>query len=421
MRRIVAVGSAVCLAWIFGSPPAWAQQDEAEVGSAEQIQTMKGQLEGMTEQVQILVTDVDKLKKIKISGYVQTRWETAENKRDTVAATGSGPTITPANNERFYIRRGRLKLTYDSSPLSQAVVYFDGASSGSSINVRLLEAYVSLLDPWTTLHRHALTIGQMNVPFGHELERSSSVRELPERSRAENVLFPGERDRGVKLVSQWTPQLETVVGLFNGAGISSADYPTSDPTRGKDMLARARFAQGTVDAAVSWYGGHATTALTGPGPDVETDKTRLGLDVQTYYELSGLGGGTLRAEYYGGKDVNPDSVRMLTTVPSGGGRFLRSNVVASHLATDFQGGYVMWVQNVGELFQAAVRYDVYDPNIDRDHDQFERLSIGSSWFYDGFTRITVSYDVPMTDAAASGGRFVDPHDNLWTVQVQHKF
>src|SRR6185503_19109887 len=145
--------------------------------------------------------------------------------------TGSGPTIAPSNNERFYIRRGRLKLTYDSSPLSQAVVYFDGASSGSSINVRLLEAYVTLLDPWTVLHSHAVTVGQMNVPFGYELERSSSVRELPERSRAENVLFPGERDRGAKLVSQWSSQLETVLGVYNGPGISSADYPTADPTR----------------------------------------------------------------------------------------------------------------------------------------------------------------------------------------------
>jgi len=379
VRRIIAVGSVVCLVWVFGGTRAQAQEDTAEVSSAEQLEKMKGQLEGMTEQVQVLVTDVDKLKKVKFSGYVQARWETAENKRDTVAATGTGPTLTPSNNERFYIRRGRLKLTYDSSPLSQAVVYFDGASSGSSINVRLLEAYVTLLDPWTVLHRHGLTIGQMNVPFGYEIERSSSVRELPERSRAENVLFPGERDRGVKLVSQWTPQLETMVGFFNGAGISSADYPTTDPTRGKDLLARIRFAQGTLDAAVSWYGGHATTALTGPEADVETDKTRIGADVQGYYALPGLGGGTLRAEYFGGKDVNADSVKALTTVPSTGGRFLRPNVISSHLATDFQGGYVMWVQNLGELCQAAVRYDVYDPNIDRDHDQFERLSdVGTS-------------------------------------------
>jgi len=410
---------AVTLALIGGGAPARAQEEGISPSAAEQLEALKGQLEGMTEQVQTLVGDVDKLKKVKLSGYVQACWETAENKRDTVAATGSGPTISTSNNERFYIRRGRLKLTYDSSPLSQAVIYFDGASSGSSINARLLEAYVTLIDPWTVLHRHALTIGQMNVPFGYEIERSSSARELPERSRAENVLFPGERDRGVKISSQWTSQLETMVGIFNGAGISSGDYPTSDPTRGKDFLARVRYAQGTIDGAVSWCGGHATTALT--GPDVETDKTRLGVDVQGYYELPSLGGGTLRAEYFGGSEVNPDSVKRLTTVPSGGGRRLVAGADPAHLATDFRGGYVMWVQNLGERFQAAARYDRYDPNTDLDHDQYERVSLGASFFYDGFTRITLSYDVPRTDVAATGGRFTDPHDNLWTVQVQHKF
>jgi hypothetical protein len=104
--------------------------------------------------------------------------------------------------------------------LSQAVVYFDGnTASGTTRNITLLEAYLTLLDPWTPDHRHGLTIGQMNVPFGYEIERSSSVRELPERSRAENVLFAGERDRGVKLVSQWTPWLETVVAVLNGGGV----------------------------------------------------------------------------------------------------------------------------------------------------------------------------------------------------------
>jgi hypothetical protein len=367
---------------------------------------------------------MDKLKRFKFSGYIQARWETAENKSDSVRVTGSGPTITPANNERFYIRRGRLKLTYDASPLSQALIYFDGASNGSSINVRLLEAHITLLDPWTVQHAHALTIGQMNVPFGYEIERSSSARELPERSRAENVLFPGERDRGVKLVSQWTPKFETVLGVFNGAGISSVDYPTTDPTRNKDFVARARWSQGWFDAAASWYGGHATTALT--GDDVETDKTRVGGDVQIFYEAPSLGGGSLRGEFYQGTDLNADSTSRRLIAPAGAGTtgrvlLARLNGDGSHLATDFNGGYVMWVQGVGPSLQFAARWDWYDPNTDLDHDQYTRTSLGLNAFYDGSTRITGSYDVIQTDAAAAGGTFRDPHDNLWTVQVQHKF
>jgi hypothetical protein len=84
------------------------EEPAAPAPTAEQIEALRGEVDGMTEQVQTLVSDVDKLKKFKFSGYVQARWETAENKNDSVAVTGSGPTITPSNNERFYIRRGRL-------------------------------------------------------------------------------------------------------------------------------------------------------------------------------------------------------------------------------------------------------------------------------------------------------------------------
>ncbi|MEK7823657.1 MAG: porin [Candidatus Eisenbacteria bacterium] len=376
----------------------------------------------MTEQMQTLQADTDKLKRLKLSGYIQARWETAENKNDSVKVEKSPAVITPANTERFSIRRGRLKLTYDSSPLSQAVVYLDGSTSGSAITMRLLEAYVTLLDPWTFDRRHQLTVGQMNVPFGYEIERSSSVRELPERSRAENILFPGERDRGIKLVSLWTPRLETVIALFNGGGINDPNFPTTDPTRGKDYLARARWSEGVFDAAVSWYGGRALTALT--GPDVSTDRTRFGADVQVYYALPVVGGGSLKGELYRGRNLNVDSVKTLVASPTTANpvTLLKPGAVGAHLATEVLGWYAMWVQNLGERFQLAARWESFDPNTDLARDQFERASLAIHWFYDGYTRFTVAYDVPRTEvAAAAGSGFTDPTDNLWTVQLQHKF
>ena len=412
-------------------PPAGYAQESATppADDAKKTEEMHGRLEGMNEQLQVLQTDTDKLKKFKFSGYLQARWETAENKNDSVRVTGTPPVATPANVERFYIRRGRLKLTYDSSPLSQAVIYFDG---GTDRTIRLLEAYVTLLDPWTTLHQHAATIGQMNVPFGYEIERSSSVRELPERSRAENVLFSGERDRGVKIVSQWTSQFETVVAVMNGGGVNQPDFPNTDPTRAKDIMGRARFSQGTVDGAVSYYDGRNLTPLS--GPDVQTDKTRLGVDAQVYYALPVIGGGSLKGEFYRGKEINPDSVRTMTATVTAGStqaRLLAASADPTHFATDFTGWYAMWVQNLGEKLQLAARYDEYDPNTDLDLDHFKRTSVGINFFYDGFTRLSVSYDAPTTRPNPSGSarynsvnpatRPADPHDNLWTVQVQHKF
>lgn len=408
----------LALAALLMALPAAAQ--EATTGDrdpATRVEEIEGRLEGMTEQLQALQTDTDRLKKFKFSGYIQARWETAETSSDTVKVDKSPAVLTPANTERFYIRRGRLKMTYDSSPFSQAVVYIDG---GQDRTIRLLEAYVTLIDPWTPLHSHQLTIGQMNVPFGYEVERSSSVRELPERSRAENVLFPGERDRGIKLVNGWTPRFETVLGFFNGGGVSHPDYPNADPSSSKDFVGRARYSQGVFDIALSAYLGENVTALT--GPDVETDKSRLGVDAQCFYELPTLGGGSLRGEFYSGDNLNADSVKALVSAATTANpvTLLRPGADPAHLATRFVGWYAMWVQSLGEQFQLALRYDAYDPNEDLDHDQYTRVSVGLNWFYDGFTRITVAYDMPQTDVLA-GGQYNDPADNLWTVQFQHKF
>jgi hypothetical protein len=264
-------------------------------------------------------------------------------------------------------------------------------------------------------------MGQMNVPFGYEIERSSSVRELPERSRAENVLFPGERDRGVKVVMAWNPKFETLVGLFNGGGINDPNFPTTDPSHGKDLVARARMSLGTFDAAVSWYGGKATIPLT--GPDVVTDRTRFGADAQLYYALPMAGGGSLKGEVYRGTNPNADSLKALVTTPSTANpvTLLVSGADPAHLATDCLGWYVMLVQNLGEKLQAAARWERFDPNDDRANDQFERASVGLNYFYDGYTRITVAYDLPRTRVAATGGGFRDPSDNLLTLQLQHKF
>ena len=379
---------------------------------------LQGLLDGLNEQIQTHQTDLDKLKRFKFSGYVQARMDVGEASSDTVKVSGSPATLATANLSRFFIRRARLKLTYDASPLSQAVVYFDG---GQDRTIRLLEGYITLMDPWTPLHGHQLTMGQFNVPFGFEIERSSSVRELPERSRAENVLFSGERDRGVKLEDQWTEKFKTSLALLNGGGINSADYPNTDPTRGKDFVGRARWSQGAWDVAGSYYFGRQVTALT--GPDAWTKKTRVGLDAQLFFAVPRLGGATFRGEFYQGHEANPDSAKALLTSPTSGNpvRLLKSGAKADHLATDMLGWYAMAVQNLGERAQFVVRYDAYDPNTDLDHDQYQRLSLGVNAFYDGYTRLTVSYDAITTESPVSAGRFRDPKDNLWTFQLQHKF
>lgn len=376
-----------------------------------------GRLESLTEQVQALQADTDKLKKFKFSGYLQARYEVSQVSDDSVRAAGSPLVLTPANLDRFSIRRARLKVAYDPSERTQGVVYFDG---GADRAVRLLEAYLVLSDPWTPYQDHQVTIGQFNVPFGYEVERSSSAREVPERSRAENVLFPGERDRGIKLHNRWSERFETTLAVLNGGGVGQADFPNTDPTAAKDWMARARVSLGTFDAAVSGYVGTGVVGLT--GPDAEVDRTRLGADAQWFWELPTLGGGTLRGELFAGEEANPDSVTALTTKVSADQpvRRLKPGASGAHLDSEFLGWYVMAVQNLGDRLQVAGRYDRFDRNVDVDHDQYERWTMAAHWFYDGFTRLTLAYEIPKTEVR-SGDRFKDPDDNLLTFQAQYRF
>lgn len=410
-------------------------QDRAASGSESPsagLDATKGRVEAMGEQVSTMQSDLDKLKKFKFSGYVQARYEVSDLSKDVLTWKPT-PAFSSGNTNRFFIRRARLKLTYDSSPLSQAVVYLDGDQNRT---VTLLEAYVTLRDRWTPNHRHALNVGQMNVPFGYELERSSSVRELPERSKAENVLFNGERDRGLNLTSQWIPQLQTVVGLVNGPGVKHADFPNSTPRKGKDLVARARWSQGIFDVAGSIYSGKnviplaADTLMVADGSYTH-DKTRYGVDAQFYYQLPSLGGGSFKGEFYTGHDANPDSVTALTAIKKPAratGRVLTSwgSQHKGDLATDFSGWYAMWVQNIGEQLQVAARYDYWDPNTNgaAKGEEYKRTSAAINYFYDGNTRLTIAYDVPKTgtyDKTKKKWSNVDPKDNLWTLQLQHKF
>jgi hypothetical protein len=413
---------ALALATGVAVAPAAAQDEAADTTAALTEHSppaeVAARVEAMNEQVQAIQSDLDKLRKVKLSGYLQVRYEVSEADHDSVRVTGSPATITPANLERFHLRRSRFKLTYDHAPWSQAVLYVD---AGADRQVRMLEAYAVLTDPRTAEPRHQLWVGQFNVPFGYEIERSSSLREVPERSRMENVLFPGERDRGLKLASAWSPRLETTIAVINGGGTGSTEFPATDPSRAKDVLGRVRGLFGAVDVALSGYVGRAVVPLT--GPDVTLDRTRVGADAQAYYELARLGGGTLRGEYWAGHQVNADSVNALTVRPTSANPVTLPVAGANlnHFATDFAGGYVMWVQNLGPSFQLAGRWERFDPNVDVDHDQFERWNAAVHWFYQGLTRLTVSYEIPRTERPDGSGGYFDPRDNLWTLQLQHTF
>src|SRR6185503_21206233 len=83
LARHIALATILAMG-LFTVPGIAQEQTSPAADTGAQSDELRGRVDGMNEQLQVLQTDTDKLKKFKFSGYIQARWETSENKSDTV-------------------------------------------------------------------------------------------------------------------------------------------------------------------------------------------------------------------------------------------------------------------------------------------------------------------------------------------------
>lgn len=397
-------------------------------------------VDGMAETAAITATDIALLKRLKVSGYVQGRFEANDSSRSGVA--GGYDVTKNLNANNFYIRRGRIKFTFEPNTSSKYVIYFDAARNTFSMK----EAYLELNKSHRE-HSFKLTAGQFNYPFGYEIEYSSSKRDFPERSLAENRLFRGERDRGVNLTWTAPSYLQANLGFVQGYGIENSTFTWFDPTKQKDIIGRVKSMLGMVDVGFSTYWGETYTPGSAPvaavpastkwvdtnlngaidegevtntpavaakaaGAAVNTDKIRYGLDAQAYFDVLAIGGTALRWEFYYGEDYQKASADLVGVSK----------------------GWYLWLsQSLGTRFGAAIRYDFFDPNIHNDYSESDpaklavlsndavgTTSIAVHYFWDANVRITAAYD--MFSTLKDGSMFFkydgDVDDNRFTLQFQ---
>jgi len=381
-------------------------------------QEIKERLDGINENLNTLNGDVAILKWLKVSGYLQARYEYNDSSTSTDTLLKGVATNRNANN--FYIRRGRIKFTFQPQQSSKYVIYFDASKN----SVSLKEAYVELnrVHKWNTF---TLTAGQFNVPFGYEIEYSSSKRDFPERSLAENKLFPGERDRGINFTYAAPKYLQLNLGLLQGLGI---DGPWNTPLKTKNVVARAKAKLGIIDFGMSGYWGKSyvnsvaavdgsstwydangnsrvdsgevkTTSPKAAVPGSTWDKDRYGIDAQAYLDLLPVGATGIRAEYFKARDYNSTAKKVL-----------------------HEQGWYGWVsQSLGNKFGAAVRYDYWDPNTLTLGDATGTWSFALHYFYDANVRLTAAYDIPhLLDGNSTFTKSVkDVKDNRFTLQFQY--
>ncbi|MCX8053552.1 MAG: porin [Armatimonadetes bacterium] len=236
-------------------------------------------------------SDVSKLKKVTVSGYVQARYSQFQG--DPNSATSDRP---PAN---FSVRRARIKVTGKPTDNSVVVIQLDGGQNytgAAAPSVTVRDAYLEYNFAGDPAFGLSMQMGQMKWPFGYEVVQSSAVRESPERSLIVQRLFPGERDRGFCLgFPMLNDKLYWKFGVFNGVQITQTPQ-----TNNKAAVASVRVKLGDIDfGASAWYGKNVLGKDGKLYYGSQDPKTRYGADIQWY--MSNL---SIKAEYITGVGVD---------------------------------------------------------------------------------------------------------------------
>ncbi len=424
--------------------------------SREELEEVKGALNGLNESFTEYRGFVDALRKIKISGYVQPqyRYTGVDNVPYNIGTFSGGP--FPTNSKSlFQVRRGRLKVTYDNV-LTMFVIQIDAVQTGFTVK----DAYLKVIEPWTKAF--GFQMGVFDRPFGYEISYSSSSRESPERSRLFQTLFPGERELGAKLF--YAPEmgplsmLRADVGVFNGSGPTANEYDNF-----KDIIGHVAYQLPfdeiglALDFGVSGYFGnvrnntrylYTSGTLAGGAPGFVVDSTAtnvsagvgrqyMGVDAQLYYDLPVLGGLILRGEYIFGKQAGTSNTSISTPAQFATGIYQR----------DFYGWYLNYVQNIGNANQFVLKYDVYDPNSNVSASDFvtgnttgslgltatdlKFSTFGLGWIHhwDDNVKFVLYYEIVSNEKLANLANTTSPlamystdvHDNVLTFRVQYKF
>ena len=417
------------------------------------LSTLADSLNGKIENVK---SDIGLLNRLKVTGYIQAQWQKADTAGSVTPFSGGAFPTTSDN--RFMIRRGRIKFTYDNE-LSQYVLQVDVTEKG----LALKDAYVAVKDPW--LQVATLTAGVFNRPFGYEITYSSSNRETPERARVFQSLFPQERDLGAMITL--SPKKGTKydwikldAGFFTGNGIN----PGFDSK--KDFIGHLYFAKANkketvkYGAGVSLYSGSVfqgskfvyfpgkVTDVSVAGLVDSTSSNKYGFAKRQYLGFDGqlsfqspVGFTQFRAEYLTG--TQPGQSASNVSLSTG------TAPTADTYVRNFNGGYIYFIQGIGQTKnQLVVKYDWYDPNtkvtgtdimsksaagkttaLGTADIKFTTLGLGWNYRFNSQVKFMAYYEIVKNETTAlsavgkngTTNTTKDLKDNVFTLRVQYKF
>lgn len=385
---------------------------------------------------------------ITITGFMEPEFQVGQSKGE---ASFAGGNFNATSNNRFLIRRGRLRTIYnviskDSFPVLDMVFEPEITQRGVSlneINGRLYE------NRW---HLFSVSAGMLVRPFGNEVTYPTRKYESPERGRMSQTLMRGEVDLGMAL--NFEPKaknhplryIKASVGIFNGQGLTApGEYDSF-----KDIIARVALLplpvskQFTISGGVSVLNGgieennrfiYHTVVQNGKHQNQvdssldnigkKAPRRYYGADLQLKYNY-GKGAATeLRFEYWKGTQSasgsSSETPVALLTEP--------------YYIRHFNGMFLYFIQTLTPKHQIVFKYDTYDPNSDVKGGEigaaganlgaadikYNTLGMGYHYYWNNNIRLTFWYDVVHNESTLLNGYTSDVKDNVFTCRLQLRF
>lgn len=211
------------------------------------------------------------LSPVRVSGYAQVDFiPYAQASQDEVNySTGA-----PLNQNRFLVRRGRVRVAAARGLLSAALEIDANTTNGAQ--VRPIAAELGLHWPerpdprWPSV---AVSVGLMKIPFGFEVPELDVVRPFLERSTVTRALFPGSFDLGARVHGQYR-FLDLTVAVMNGHPLADRVFPALAPNARKEIVGRLAVATTPVAGVALDLGISANTG-NGFHEGTPTTKDRL--------------------------------------------------------------------------------------------------------------------------------------------------
>jgi hypothetical protein len=400
-----------------------------------------------------------KQRELQLSGYAQVDFVPyRQSSQDEV----DGSTRQPLNEDRFTLRRARLRVETDRGYISGAMDI--DANTVNGPQVRPWTADVTFKYPaaapaatprtdttdlWDKPYL-LVSAGLLYTPFGYEATETEIRRPFLERTTMSNALFPQSVDLGVRVLGGFK-YVNYALGIMNGDPVGEKGFPGRDPNKSKDLVFRIGTVARPTDcfkiaagfSGLSGRGFHEGTPTTKdllvwrdanadgivepeeigviPGspstPSENFNRFALGADLRVSIAIPVIGDLVVRGEIVRAKNLDR---AVLVADPVAASRDLRES-----------GFYVGVTQELTRWGIIGVRYDRYDPDSDRqDQQALHLVPVDASYrtwsfmagarFYKA--RIVMQYDLRQNSIGRSdSGQPTTLADDSFTIRAEVGF